>query len=298
MNKKNTSRQTKNTFTDKWKNNPDAAFSQTLKDNSDLFLWLVNRNGFKNPKRFAKFLGSKNRILDAGCGNGRVTALLRKYTPKEVEIVGFDITPIIIAQKNLKRFKLQKNVKLFQKDLLKNLKDLGKFDFIYCQEVLHHTSNPEKAFHNLCEILEDGGEIAIYVYKKKAPVREFVDDYIRDRISTLPYKKAIKTCEEITELGKTLSELNIKVKIPKVEILAIEEGEYDIQRFLYHFFLKCFWSPELSNKENVATNYDWYHPQLCFRYDVTEIRKWFKDEKLTINHEFVDHYGITMKGVK
>lgn len=298
MSKKSTTQQTKKTFCDKWENNPDAIFEQTLKEGSDLSLWLLNRNGFKNTKSFTKFLQTKHRILDAGCGNGRVTGFLRKFAPEKVEVVGFDITPMSIVQKNLKHFKLNQNVKLFQKDLLKNLKDLGKFDFIYCQEVLHHTSNPPKAFHNLCGLLEKGGEIAIYVYKKKAPVREYVDDYIREKISDLSYKEAIKTCAQITELGKTLSKMKIKVKVPQVDVLAIEAGEYDLQRFLYHFFLKCFWSPDLSEKENVATNFDWYHPQLCYRYEVDEIRQWFKNENLTINHEFVDHYGITMKGKK
>lgn len=292
----NETTKTKKTFKDKWENNPDLAFTQTLKEGTDIFNWIINRNGFANARAFSQYLEGKKRILDAGCGNGRITGLLRKYSPPTSAIIAFDVAPISIAKKNLKKYKLDENVTLFKKDLLGNLKDLGKFDFIYCQEVIHHTAKPQKAFHNLCTLLEKGGEIAIYVYKKKAPVREFVDDYIRAKISKLPYKKAIKTCEQITELGKTLSELKVKVKIPPVDVLAIEKGEYDLQRFLYHFFLKCFWNPELSFEENAAINFDWYHPQICERYTVEEIRAWFKKEKLKITHEFVDHYGVTMKG--
>ena len=180
--------------------------------------------------------------------------------------------------------------------MLDDLSDLGKFDFIYCQEVLHHTENPWKAFQNLCNILDTEGEIAIYVYKIKAPIREFTDDFIRQKISNLSYEEAMKICDQITELGKVLSEQNIKIAIPGVEILEIKKGEYDLQRFIYHFFMKCFWSPDLSFEDNSVINYDWYHPQLCSRHTIDEVRERFKSNGLKINHEFVDFYGITIRG--
>jgi SAM-dependent methyltransferase len=173
---------------------------------------------------------------------------------------------------------------------------LGKFDFIYCQEVLHHTQDPENAFRNVASLLEPGGEMAIYVYKRKAPVREYVDDFVRERIAPLAYEDAIKASNEITELGRILSESNCKINVPRVSVLGIEAGEYDLQRFIYHFFMKCFWNPGLSYEDNVAINYDWYHPQLCSRHTIDEVREWFHKADLKIVHEFVDFYGITMRG--
>jgi SAM-dependent methyltransferase len=187
---------------------------------------------------------------------------------------------------------------VFPKDLLGSLSDLGKFDFIYCQEVLHHTADPERAFGNLCTLLEPGGDIAIYVYKRKAPVREFVDDHVRSRIAGLPYEAAMKVCEQITELGRALSELGIKVRVPAVDVLDIQEGEYDLQRFVYHFFLKCFWNPDYSFHDNAVINYDWYHPQLCSKHTEEEVRSWFERNGLSVSSTCVDFYGITMRGVR
>ena len=289
-------RKTKKTFHDKWVRNPELVFLETLNQKSEIFKWILGRNGFKNLLEFKKYLKSKKRILDAGCGNGRVTALLRQNSLSESEIVGIDVAPISIAKKNLKKHKLDKKVSLYQADIMKSLKGLGKFDFIYCQEVLHHTSNPKKAFHNLVKVLNLGGEIAIYVYKEKSPAREYIDDYIRERISKLSYKEAIKVCEQITEFGRVLSKKNIKIKIPNIDILDIKSGEYDLQRFIYYFFMKCFWDSRLSFKENTVINFDWYHPQLCSRHTIEEIRNWFKNEKLKIVYEYVDFYGITMRG--
>ena len=181
--------QTFASFRDKWEKNSQLAFSETLKEESDIFRWILGRNGFKSPDALRSFLGSKRRILDAGCGNGRVTALLHRYAPANAEVVGIDLTAAHVARENLSGLD---RVSTYTKDLLGDLDDLGEFDFIYCQEVLHHTADPKRAFLNLCGRLAPGGEIAIYVYKLKAPLREYADDYIRERVSGLPYDKAME----------------------------------------------------------------------------------------------------------
>ena len=287
--------QTYTSFRDKWEQNKGLAFSETLKEGSDIFNWILTRNGVPNTGEFTAWLQTKTRILDAGCGNGRVTALLQRYAPQLASLVGIDLTAAAVAAENLKNLP---NVKVLEKDLLGDLSDLGTFNLIYCQEVLHHTADPRGAFLNLCQRLAPGGEIAIYVYKLKAPIREYADDFIRDAISSLPYQAAMNEMQEITLLGKTLSELGVKITVPDVKVLGIEAGEYDIQRFIYHFFLKCFWNPDLTMDENVAINYDWYHPQLCTRHTLEEVKGWFADAGLKVVHDCVDHYGITVRGVR
>lgn len=287
---------TSDSFKDKWEKNKRLAFEETLREGSDIFSWILERNGFQNAEGIKEYLKNKKRILDAGCGNGRVTALLRQHAPNTTKIVGIDLISSDIARENLEAYRLSDNVSFFEKNLLDDLEELGKFDFIYCQEVLHHTSDPEGAFRNLSSLLSREGEIAIYVYKRKAPIREWVDDYLRSLISTLTYDEAMRICKQITELGKSLSEHAIKIQVPRVEILEIQEGEYDLQRFIYHFFMKCFWNPALTFQENVAINYDWYHPQIATRHTLKEVQEWFVRAKLRIIHEHVDFYGITIRG--
>jgi SAM-dependent methyltransferase len=287
---------TARSFRDKWTHNERLAWDETLRESSEVQSWILNRNGFATLADLRAHLAGKRRVLDAGCGNGRVTQLLRLASdPSRTEVMGIDLVAADVAAENLKG---QPNVRFAQKDLLGDLTDLGKFDFIYCQEVLHHTQDPKRSFLNLVARLENGGEIAIYVYRKKAPAREFVDDYIRDRIKDLPYEKAMKACEQITELGRTLSELKLKVNIPAVDVLEIPAGEYDVQRFLYHFFMKAFWNPELDFQANTAINYDWYHPQLCSRHTMAEVLGWYREAGLKVVHQFEDFYGITVRGAR
>ncbi len=289
-----TDNNTAKSFSDKWHKNAGLAFDNTLNPESDIFKWITQRNGFANGEALKQYLKTKKRILDAGCGNGRVTALLRTHSnPDTTEVVGIDLTAADVAAKNLEGYK---NVNFYTKNLQDDLSELGKFDYIYCQEVLHHTGNARKGFDNLVQLLEKDGEIAIYVYKQKAPAREFVDDYVREKIAGMDYETAMAQCNQITELGKALSDQNIKLQIPAVDVLQIPAGEYDLQRFIYHFFAKIFWNNEFNFKDNAVINYDWYHPQDCTRHTIEEVREWFTQNGLTITHEFVDFYGITVNG--
>ena len=54
----------------------------------------------------------------------------------------------------------------------------------------------------------------------------------------------------------------------------------------------------MSFDENNAVNFDWYHPQICFKYKIDQIKKWFENSGLLITHSNEDFYGITMRGKK
>jgi len=289
---------TARSFDDKWTQNPRLAFDETLREGSEVQQWILNRNGFASPAAMRSYLADRARILDAGCGNGRVTALLQRLAPSTSQLTGIDLVAADVACDNLAALP---NVVVAPANLLGDLTQIGEFDFVYCQEVLHHTGDARGAFRNLSQRLSPNGEIAIYVYRKKAAIREFTDDYVRDRIASMPYAQARAVSAEIAELGRALSATRVNgqpvtVNVPSVEMLGIEAGEYDLQRFVYHFFMKCFWNANLSHDENVAINYDWYHPQDATRHDLTEVLAWFEEAHLGVVHTHVDPYGITVRG--
>ena len=284
---------TERSFRDKWEKNTDLAFDHTLSESTDIGRWILTRNGWDTHAGLRRFLADKNNILDAGCGNGRVTALLCAHRPAGAKVTGIDLVAATVAEENLRG---TPDVQFHAKNLLGDLSDLGPFDFIYCQEVLHHTGDAEAAFRNLAARLAPDGAIAIYVYKIKAPIREYTDDYVRTKIAGLPYEEAMAACRQLTQLGRVLAEQTGTVTVPAVDILGIEAGAHTFQRFVYHFFAKLFWNSDLSFEDNAAINYDWYHPQDCTRHTAEEVRGWFERAGIAVTREFVDRYGITMHG--
>lgn len=286
--------QTRRSFADKWRNNPGLALAQTLDPGSQFQQWILERNGFGSVEQAAAEIGRYHRILDAGCGNGRVTALLASLAPGS-KLLGVDLTDVEIARANTRTLP---NVTFKQANLRDPLADLGNFDLIYCQEVLHHTGDARAVFRNLAQILAPGGKLAIYVYRKKAPAREFMDDYVRERISHLEYEAAMGACRQIAELGRRLAQVEQEIEIGDIPVLGIEAGRYTPQRLLYYFFLKCYWNPALGAEENAAINYDWYHPQHCSRHTMDEVLGWFAAAGLEVTWRREDLYGITMHGAR
>jgi SAM-dependent methyltransferase len=150
------------------------------------------------------------------------------------------------------------------------------FDFINCDQVIHHTPDPPRTFETLRKKLKPGGQIATYVYRKKAVIREFVDDYVRDRIKDQPFEQALEVCEAITKLGRALSGLKAQITVEEdIPLLGVAKGTYDVQRFLHWNVLKCFWNDDFDFHTNNVVNADWYHPVYCFRYTPEEFRAWF-----------------------
>ena len=70
-----------------------------------------------------------------------------------------------------------------------------------------------------------------YVYKKKAPIREFVDDHIREQIQDLEPSQVWNKLKPLTKLGKTLGDLNIEIDIKEsIDLLKIAWGKINLQR--------------------------------------------------------------------
>ena len=264
---------------------------------SNTLKWILTRNGFESIDELSKYIKQFPVILDAGCGNGRILGLLAEISGQDQKLFGVDLAAADIARENLIPMP---NITVSQADLMEfsTLENICSPDFIYCQEVLHHTADPSVSFNNLARLLNVGGEIAIYVYKEKAPIREYSDDYVRGQISSLNYGDASKHMLQFAEFGRALSNLQIKIDVPEVTVLGISAGKYDLQRFIYHHFMKCYWNDELSLENNVMINFDWYHPTIASRHTLEEVRTWYLESDIAIIHEHVDEYGITIRGKK
>jgi len=227
--------------------------------------------GFKDEEEIEQYFKGKC-VLDAGCGSG-VSA--RLYAHFAEEFYGCDISSGVFEAK--KRLTHLKNAKWARADIMNLPFPDESFDVIVSNGVMHHTPDTRRAFWSVLQKLKIGGVFIFYIYKKKSPVREFTDDYIRDVIAPLSPENAWKKLEPLTKLAKTLSDLKIKINVDEpIDILGIPAGEYDLQRLLYWHFLKFYWNDGLDFESNNHTNFDWYHPRYAFRHTPEEVKEWLE----------------------
>ena len=285
-------KETREAFSSKWQRAQD--FGHEEKSRTFYVNWYLDRYRFNDIEALRKFLNGRKRILDAGTGVGRDTRL---YADNSSALVfGVDLSKSIeFAYDHLKDYS---NVHLIQSDLTQLPFAEGFFDFIACDQVLHHTRNTEESFHRLVRHLAPGGDLSIYVYRKKAPLREFADDYLRQITMEMTDEEAWATAEQLTDLGRALSEVRATVTVPDVPALGIKAGTYDVQRFIYWNMLKCYWNADLSYGDSVITNYDWYRPLYAHRHTAEEVKQWFRDASLEIVTFHECEAGISVRGHK
>ena len=236
--------------------------------------WYLERYALDDIDGLRNMLADKEFILDAGTGAGRDAANFAANSNATV----FGVDTAWHALENASQDESRPDAQLVHADVNRLPVPDEFFDFINCDQVIHHTPDPPQTFANLRKKLKTGGEVTTYVYRKKAVIREFADDYVRDRIKDGSFEEALEVCDGITKLGKALADLKATVEIEEdIPILGIKKGTFDVQRFIHWNVMKCFWNDDFDFFTNNVVNADWYHPIYCFRYTPEEFRSWFDD---------------------
>jgi SAM-dependent methyltransferase len=288
--------QTAECFGFKWQQQ-DTYESEEMKAKSKK--WLLERYCAGDPRRLEKWLGKTRKlILDVGCGSGFSALLFFGDYLREHDYLGMDISSAVRIAKE--RFEDSGYRGYFLQADLKNLPIPDNYaDIIFCEGVLHHTDSVEESLRSLTTKLKTGGRIFFYVYRKKAAIREFTDDFIRNRLKHLSDEESWEALKPLTKLGIALGKLNVTINVPQdIDFLGIKKGEMDIQRFFYWNICKLFFSTELKEDELNHINFDWFRPLNCHRHTPEEIIAYCEATGLKLEHLDKQEAGITVIAMK
>lgn len=248
-------------FDYKWKKVP-----QWAKDTEAIYRqWYLKRYGYRTLAGLKAFLRDKQRILDAGCGLARDSKMFAELNPRAV-IVAMDQSPsaLKIARETLKRFA---NCRVVRADITRFPK-VAPFDFISCDQALHHTPDPASTLHHLYGHLALGGVLNFFVCRKKNAYRDLVDDVIMERARTMSPPQLWRFAELVTRFGQALHELGI-------EHVRFGGRRYDsLQRFVHNQVFRCWYRPDIDFALSVSSNYDWFSGNP--RFNAAEVRRIMK----------------------
>ncbi|MFM9847866.1 MAG: class I SAM-dependent methyltransferase [Hyphomicrobiaceae bacterium] len=282
--------QTKDTFGFKWAKR-DTYASDAMRTASRE--WLTSRYG----DLVARLGGTGSQpitVLDAGCGAGYSGGIAFEAQLRRLHYVGADISSAIdIARETISP---NAGASLFvQGDLLALPFRPESFDIVFSEGVLHHTPSTEQGFASLAPLVRPGGLLAAYVYAKKSPAREFIDDHVRAQVSGMSPEAAWMKLEPLTRLGIALGKLDAEIEIDEdIEVLGIPKGRINVQRLFYWHFCKAYYRPELALDEMNHINFDWYMPRYCHRQTPGEVSGWCRALGLEIEQLKAEDAGITV----
>lgn len=223
--------------------------------------WYLQRYGYQTEASLKEFLSDKEFILEAGCGLARDSKFFAELNPN-AHIVAMDQSPsaLEVARQELTSFK---NCVVVHGDIT-SFEYPNLFDFISCDQVLHHTPEPILTLRHLYNHLVPGGVLNFFVCRKKNKYRDLVDDLIMDRARTMTPEELWKFSEEVTRFGQALYGLDIKN-------IQFEGKAYeDVQRLVHNNLFRCWYNPNIGFDLSVSSNYDWFSGNP--RFNAREVR--------------------------
>lgn len=176
-------------------------------------------------------LSTPERILDAGCGSGRVTAeLLRKLPQSHVLAVDASENMVGKARSTLQQF--GERVTVEQRDLLE-LSFSNTFDLIFSTAVFHWIKDHERLFSVLCRSLKPGG--LLFAQCGGSPNLKRVRERIQQLVSAEKFKQYFQNWqgvweypgpESTTERLKKAGFRDVSCSLEEAPVSFAEEKQY------------------------------------------------------------------------
>ncbi|MGH7456938.1 MAG: class I SAM-dependent methyltransferase, partial [bacterium] len=229
--------------------------------------------------------GSLNQalVLDAGCGNGTLSAALAASGP---EMVAMDFsTSVERAHRHRNIFATDKSnhVHYVQADIQQPPFRSQIFDAIYSDGVLHHTPDTRKSFNALVPLVKCGGKFFVWLYRKDLSLyfrlKAAIIFVIRSVLRRFPRSIRLAFCYIVAAIMLTVLRLLLLFG-------------YKSKRKVIPLSLK-------------ATNLmDTFTPQFKHEHTPDEVKPWFETqgfieiEDTTIYEFRLGDFGFGMLGVK
>lgn len=227
-------------------------------------------------------------VLDAGCGVGRFVQVAHTHGAK---VLAADSSPAALKAcgENCPE------AHLIATDLTNLAIKDESVDMAYSIGVLHHTSDPSKAFAEVARTVKPGGQLAIWVYcqpvanelllvlnmfheiTRSVPPEQLHDIFQRYAVQIRDYYQQLGK-EAMLAAGKTSDEIANAPPAwgPLQQIVRVSNSKDD--------------------EECISDTFDWACPTYRSWHTEDEVQKWF--EKAGFNISRVGSFPVSISGVK
>jgi 2-polyprenyl-3-methyl-5-hydroxy-6-metoxy-1,4-benzoquinol methylase/uncharacterized protein YbaR (Trm112 family) len=191
-------------------------------------------------------------ILDAGCGNGRLTASVARYG---AEVVGMDLSRSVERADKYRALFAQEHapfVHFVQGNVMEPPFARETFDHIHTSGVLHHTPAPQRAFEIFLTLVRPGGKAYVQLYRKREAWVGIPNQMLRAFTCRLPVRLLYRLCY-----------LTVPLHTTAVLVVAHFRGEKSPIR-------------EASRRERAVSLFDHFSPRYQFRYTPEQVHQMFK----------------------
>jgi SAM-dependent methyltransferase len=241
----------------------NASFTHQWREHGD-----TDRTWFKDdlalrPGEFLEGLAvtpaelSGRLVLDAGCGNGKLTTAIAGYG---AEVVGMDLSRSVEGAQARRRAIAGSRapfVHFVQGNIMEPPFAKGAFDHIHTSGVLHHTPSTRRAFSKFLTLAAPGARVYVQLYRKREAWVGIPNRLIRMVTSRLPVPLLYRLCYAAVPAHTAAVRA---VAWLRREPTAIHQA---------------------SRRERAVSMFDNYSPRYQHRYTPSQVRRMFETAGLS-----------------
>jgi trans-aconitate 2-methyltransferase len=146
--------------------------------------------------------GSPRRILDAGCGSGRVTEMLMRRFP-DATVIGVDASAAMVEHA---KARLGPRLEVLERDLTEPL-GIDPVDVVFSNAVFHWIDDHPKLFANLASVLRAGGRL-VAQWGGFGNIENLLE--VTRRFGPQPYERNFATAEETADRLEQAGFIDVK----------------------------------------------------------------------------------------
>ena len=208
-------------------------------------------------------------VLDAGCGNGTLTAAISTF---ELDAVGMDLNDGLgSANLNKQRFAgaSSDHVQYVQGNLFRPPLKSELFDLIYCSGAVHRTPDSKATFKKLIPLVKKGGRLYVWVSGRRS-------------ILVRSFKYSVNKLKRMMSLDGLLTLCRIMAPVFKV-VAAVSN------------FLSIAEFRKRSVREITLDLYDSFAPEYANWHTEDEVQGWFREQgfrNITVSGKQKHGFGV------
>jgi SAM-dependent methyltransferase/uncharacterized protein YbaR (Trm112 family) len=186
-------------------------------------------------------------LLDAGCGNGRLTASIAAYG---AEVVGMDLSRSVERASDSARASAPAAsgvVHFVQGNILEPPFADATFDHVHTSGVLHHTPDPQRALRSFLALGRPGGRAYVQMYRRRETWVRVTNAVLRTVTCRLPVRLLYRIC-----LAMAPAHTHI------IRVVAWARGEQTPLT-------------RATRRERAVSLFDHFSPRYQFRYTAQEL---------------------------
>lgn len=172
----------------------------------------------KHLRRFVRGLGRNGRVLDLGCGDGRLTVELDAAL-----LTAADVSPVALARTRKRLAGQEARLVELEPDAPLPLAD-SSFDLVLCAETIEHVRDVQLFLSEVRRVLVPGGRLAVTTpaHGRRSALRAFVRGFDRYFDPLSPHLRSFtrrSLSGLLTELGFSID----SIRVERGSLLAVAE---------------------------------------------------------------------------